>query len=195
MIPARSLIPYPASGALEEKVMKTKIVCALAMGLSMTASAAAAQDSDSITIASNVPKFCQSLTGLASAPLALGPLVDGIGQVVSAFSGDTGTNLTTYYCNGPATISLDANPLVRTPALAISDTGSFTNEVDYIASLYWSGIAISNASSAAAATVFPTTKATTGELTVSVSAPDTRGNLRPVAGDYEGSVVLNVNFN
>lgn len=195
MTPSQLPIPDPVRGALEEKAVKTKIICAMALGLSMTASAAAAQDSDSITIASNVPKFCQSLAGLAPAPLALGQLVDGVGRVVSTFSGDTDTNLSTYYCNGPATISLDANPLVRTPAQGISDTGSFTGEVHYLASLSWSGIAISNASTAGAATVFPTTSATTGELIVSVSAPDTQGNLRPVAGDYEGSVVLNVNFN
>lgn len=188
--------PDPARRALEEKAVKTKIICAMALGLSVTATAAAAQDSNSITIASNVPKFCQSLTGLAPAPLALGSLIDGVGQVVATFAGDTDTNLATYHCNGPASISLDANPLLVTPSQTITDTGSFTGSVDYVASLSWGGsVLLTNATTASAATVFPTTSARTGELIVSVSAPDTQGNLRPVAGTYEGSVVLNVNFN
>lgn len=188
--------PNPARGALEEKAVKTKIICALALGLSMTASAAAAQDTDSITINSSVPKFCQALTGLAPTPLALGELIDGVGQVVTTFSGTTSTNLSTYYCNGPATISLDANPLLLTPSQTISDSSSFTGEVSYLASLSWGGVTLlTNNSTAGSASTHPTTSATTGELIVSVSAPDTQGNLRPVAGTYEGSVVLNVNFN
>ena len=196
MTPSPVTHPNPARGALEEKAVKTKIICALALGLSMSASAAAAQDSDSITINSSVPKFCQALTGLAPTPLALGSLVDGVGRVVTSFAGDSDTNLSTYYCNGPASISLDANPLLLTPSQTISDSSSFTGVVDYVASLTWGGdVLVTNASTAAAASVFPTTSARTGELIVSVSAPDTQGNLRPVAGDYEGSVVLNVNFN
>jgi len=196
MTPSPVTHPNPASGALEEKAVKTKIICALALGLSMTASAAAAQDSDSITINSSVPKFCQALTGLAPTPLALGELVDGVGHVVTSFSGDSDTNLATYYCNGPATITLDANPLLLSPAQVISDSSSFTGQVDYLASLSWGGAVLAtNNSTAAAATSYSSTTARTGELIVSVSAPDTQGDLRPVAGDYAGSVVLNVNFN
>lgn len=196
MTPSPVTHPNPARGALEEKAVKTKIICALALGLSMSASAAAAQDSDSITINSSVPKFCQALTGLAPTPLALGSLVDGVGRVVTSFAGDSDTNLSTYYCNGPASISLDANPLLLTPSQTISDSSSFTGVVDYVASLTWGGdVLVTNASTAAAASVFPTTSARTGELIVSVSAPDTQGDLRPVSGTYEGSVVLNVNFN
>ena len=196
MTPSPVTHPNPARGALEEKAVKTKIICALALGLSMSASAAAAQDSDSITINSSVPKFCQALTGLAPTPLALGSLVDGVGRVVTSFAGDSDTNLSTYYCNGPASISLDANPLLLTPSQTISDSSSFTGVVDYVASLTWGGdVLVTNASTAAAASVFPTTSARTGELIVSVSAPDTQGDLRPVSGTYVGSVVLNVNFN
>ena len=196
MTPSPVTHPNPARGALEEKAVKTKIICALALGLSMSASAAAAQDSDSITINSSVPKFCQALTGLAPTPLALGSLVDGVGRVVTSFAGDSDTNLSTYYCNGPASISLDANPLLLTPSQTISDSSSFTGVVDYVASLTWGGdVLVTNASTAAAASVVPTTSARTGALIVSVSAPDTQGDLRPVSGTYEGSVVLNVNFN
>lgn len=187
--------PDPVRGAVEEKAVKIKLLCAVALGLSAVASAAAAQDSDSININSTVPKFCQSLAGLAATPLALGSLSDGVGQVVDTFSGDTSTNLSTYYCNGPATISLQALPLVRTPSVPIPDDTSFTGEVHFLASLSWSDVAISNASTATDPTVFPTGTAKTGELIVTISAPSTQGNLRPVAGDYEGSVVLNVNFN
>lgn len=187
--------PDPARGALEEKAVKTTLLCAMALGLSVTATAAAAQDSDSINIHSSVPKFCQSLDGLEAAPLALGSLSDGAGQLVDTFAGTTSVNLASYYCNGPATITLDAQPLVRTPALPIDDAASFTGEVHYLASLSWSDVAISNASTAAAATSFPTGAPKTGQLIVSVSSPTTQGNRRPVAGVYEGSVVLNVNFN
>lgn len=187
--------PDPARGAIEEKAVKTTLLCAMALGLSVTATAAAAQDSDSITIQSSVPKFCQSVAGLEAAPIALGSLSDGVGQLVDTFTGDTDVSLATYYCNGPATITLDAQPLVRTPAVPINDAASFTGQVDYLASLSWSDVAISNATTAGSATVYPTGAPKTGTLTVSVSSPTTQGNRRPVAGDYEGSVILNVNFN
>lgn len=196
MTPSPITHPDPARGALEEKAVKTKIIYALALSLGLTATAAAAQDSDSITINSSVPKFCQALTGLAPAPLALGELIDGVGRVVTSFSGDTDTNLSTYHCNGPATITLDANPLLLSPAQTISDTGSFTGEVNYVASLSWGGAVLAtNDSTASTPTTYSSTTARTGELIVSVSTPDTQGELRPVAGTYAGSVVLNVNFN
>lgn len=195
MTPRLKSQPVPARGKFEEKAVKTKLFCAVALGLGMTASAAAAQDSDSVTINSSVPAFCQSLAGLDSTPIALGEISDSEGLVVDTFSGAASANLATYYCNGPATISLDANPLVRTPAVLVGDDPSFTAEVHYLASLSWSDVAVANASTAGAATVVPTNMAKTGELIVSISDPSTEGNRRPVAGDYEGSVVLNVTFN
>lgn len=195
MIPHLNPQTGPARGTIEEKAVKTKLLCAVALGLGLTATAAAAQDSDSITINSSVPTFCQSLAGLEATPIALGELSDDVGQVVDAFPGATTTNLSTYYCNGPATISLLANPLVRTPALPIADEDAFTGEVHFLASLSWSDVAVANDSAAGAATVVPTDMAKTGELVISISEPSTEGNRRPVAGDYEGSVVLNVNFN
>ncbi len=196
MTPRRNTHPDPARGAVEEKAVKTYLLSAVALSLAVTASAAAAQVSDTINVATNVPAHCQSLAGISPAPVALGELADTTGHVVSTFAGDTQVSLAaTYYCNGPSTISLEARPLVRTPAVPIADTASFTGEVDYLASVSWSDVTGSDDSAVDGATEILTSAAKIGELIVSVSDPSTDGNLRPVAGAYEGSVILNINVN
>jgi hypothetical protein len=175
--------------------VKTYLLSAVALSLCLSASAVAAQDSDTVNIHSSVPAYCQSMAGLDGASLALGALSDGVGQVVTTFAGDTTANLATYYCNSPTTISLEARPLMVTPSVPIDDDTSFTGQVDYLASLTWSDVTGSDESAADGATDIVVNSAKTGELIVSVSDPSTDGNLRPVSGAYEGSVVLNVNVN
>ena len=182
-------------GAFEEKAVRTYLLSAVALSLTVGVSAAAAQHSDTVNVRTNVPAYCQSLSGLNGTTLDLGALADNAGRVVDSFSGDTSVSLATYYCNSPTTISLEARPLTVTPMVPIGDVASFTGQVDFLASLTWSDISGSDNSAAAGATDIPVASAKMGELLVAVSEPTTSGNRRPVAGAYEGSVILNVNIN
>ena len=175
--------------------MRTHLLCAVALGVSAMAGAAAAQDSDTVNVQSSVAPYCQSLSGLPSGPLALGDLSDSVGMVVSSFAGSTSVSLANYYCNAPTTVSLEAQPLRVTPTVVVSDTDGFTDTVHYTASLVWSDVNLTDASAASGASTVVAGSAKIGELTVSVGSPDTDGDRRPIAGAYEGAVVLNISTN
>ncbi|MDO9337890.1 MAG: hypothetical protein Q7T61_15955 [Caulobacter sp.] len=172
--------------------MKTHLLCAaLALGLAATASAAAAQDSETITINSTVSKYCKSL-GTPS-PIALGELVDGVGFVVTSFApGTNSSSVANYYCNAPATISLAATPLTQAAGSAILDPSSFTNRIDYLASLSWDNVSGSVNTLTGTPSSITSAEANTGNLTVTVTAPDTAGNKRPISGNYAGAVTVTV---
>lgn len=182
---------FPFFGTIEEKAVKTHLLCAaLALGLAATASAAAAQDSDTITINSTVSKYCQSL-GTPS-PIALGELVDGVGFVVTSFAGTNSSSVASYYCNAPATISLAATPLTQAAGSAILDPSSFTNRIDYVASLGWDNVNGSVNTLSGTPSSIVSSEANIGNLVVTVTDPDTAGNKRPIAGNYAGAVTVTV---
>ncbi|MBI1405006.1 MAG: hypothetical protein GC145_02645 [Caulobacter sp.] len=171
--------------------MRSHLLCALALGLIASATAAAAQDSDTITVRTKVSPYCKD-TGAAPPPLALGALADGNGFVVSSFAGPTSYTLSGYYCNGPTSITLAAAPLLQTAGTTVLDTSSFTNRIDYQATLDWVDVDGTANSTASSPTVITASQANLGDLVVSVSAPDTAGNLRPISGDYAGAVTLTI---
>ena len=184
------LIRIPFAGNIEEKAVKTHLLCAVALGLAGIATAASAQDSDTFNINSNVTPFCAN-TGADPAPLELGELSDTNGFVVTTFAGPTTFTIPGYYCNAPATITLSAAPLLETTMPAPSDA-AFTNRVDYLASLAWSSVNGSVNSVNNTPVDIAASGPTIGDMVVSVSSPDTVGNTRPIAGAYEGAVTLTV---
>lgn len=180
----------------KEKAVKTRLVgAALAFiaagGVAFAASGALAQDTDTITVQTTVAAYCSSLDPLEANALALGELVGVTGFLNEDFAGTSTATVAGYYCNAPATVTLDAEPLIRTPSVTVSDTASFTDRVDYVASLAWGSIAETNSSTAAANT-FSTTAPTSGDMTITVADPVANGNRRPIAGAYEGSVVITI---
>lgn len=182
---------FPFTGTIEEKAVKTQLLCAaLALGLAATASAAAAQDSETITINSNVSKFCKSLG--TPAPIALGELVDNAGFVVSTFVGANTSTVSNYYCNAPATISLAATPLTQAANAAILDPSSFTKTIDYVASLSWDNVSGSVNTAAGTPSSIASSEANIGNLVITVASPDTEGNKRPISGEYAGAVTVTV---
>jgi hypothetical protein len=192
-------VRVPPVGKIEEKAVKTHLLCAIALGLAGAATAASAQDgptSSEFNINSSVLAFCSSLTAPTGA-LELGELTDGDGQVVETFANSPTYSVAGYYCNAPATIELSAAPLMQTGDPVIYDEAAFTNRVDYQANLVWGVVTDASDQSAGALDVveIDTGVANIGELKVSVSGPNTDGNRRPVAGTYEGAVTLTVALN
>lgn len=187
------LIRIPSVGKIEEKAVKTHLLCAMALGLAATATAASAQDSESFIVQTSVAPFCANLAA-APTPLALGELIDADGFVVSAFAGTSSHSVASYYCNAPATVTLAAAPLMQTDGVAIVDVESFTDRVDYDASLVWDNVTGSVNSAAAPASI-ASTEANTGALTITVSNPSVDGTVRPIAGEYAGAVTLTIALN
>jgi hypothetical protein len=191
----RPPIRIPFIGKIEEKAVKTHLLCAIALGLAGTATAASAQDQDSFTVQTTVPKYCASV-GADPAPLALGDLSGPTGFVVSSFAGVTSHSIPGYYCNAASTVTLKADPLLEPTPTSLLDTSSFTNRIDYTASLVWDNVTGSDDSVSAAAATIAASEANIGAMTVTVSNPNVRGDtVRPVAGAYDGAVTLSVAFN
>ena len=188
--PRQPLIRIPSIGKIEEKAVKTHLLCAMALGLAGTATAASAQDSDTFLVQTNVAAFCANM-GAAPGPLALGELADLNGFVVTTFAGPTTYSVPGYYCNAPATVTLAAGPLLQTTSPAPTDAG-FTNRVDYTASLVWDDVNGSVDSVNNTPATIPSGGPNVGDLIVTVSAPDTDGDRRPIAGDYAGAVTLTI---
>lgn len=189
-------IEIPLAGNNKEKSVKTQLLCALALGLAATASGAAAQasfatDSDALTVRTTVAPFCGNLA--AADPIELGALTGAEGFVVDQFAGAPKYESPGYYCNAPSKVTLTATPLKRTPAIAISDTSSFVDRIDYKASLAWgAGIAGSIETLAGAPVVITATQPHTGLLQLTLSDPQIDDTARPIAGDYAGSVTVTV---
>lgn len=177
--------------------MRTQLICAVALGLSAVALPASAQTTTyseaDFTVRTTVPGFCSSL-GTDAVELDLGELTDGAGQLVSAFAGDTEASWTGYYCNGPSEVKVEVEPLMRTPSVAVEDDSSFTDRVDYTATVDWNLVQGSTNSAAAAPAELAAATANTGDFTLTVSDPVTDGNRRPIEGDYTGAVRLTVSL-
>src|SRR3546814_8994248 len=63
---------------------------------------------------------------------------DLTGQLVTEFAqNDTLTLETGFYCNAPSTVKIVAEPLRHDTVTTVADFTSFTNRVDYTASLKW----------------------------------------------------------
>jgi hypothetical protein len=171
--------------------MRTQLICAVALGLSAVALPALAQDSEDFTVRTTVPGYCSSL-GTTAVALDLGELTNAVGQVVDTFVGDTDTSWSGYYCNGPSKVTVEAEPLLRTPSITVGDAGSFTDRVDYVATVDWNAVQGAANSADANATELTAATANTGVFTLTVSDPSTTNNRRPVEGDYAGAVRLTV---
>ena len=175
--------------------MRMHLLCAATLGLSVVAAQASAQDADSITIETDIPAYCSNLPGSIAA-LNLGELIQATGFLVSDFVGDSEREVATdYYCNAPAIVTLKAEPLLHDNVTTVSDDSSFTNRVDYTASLEWGGLTGSALSTLVDGADIAAAQATIGTLTIRVGDPVTANNRRPVAGAYEGAVTLTIALN
>jgi hypothetical protein len=178
----------------EEKTVKTTLIGLFVLGALASASPAVAQDSATFTSQTTVPAFCSQLS-VGGAPMDLGTLTGTTGQIVPAFSstGQTQRQLAAnFYCNAPSTITIQADPLINTTVATVSDSTSFTNRVDYVATLKWSALQNAVSSTSPSAQVTNATQPNIGELTITLSNPSVVNNLRPVSGNYAGQVRLTI---
>ena len=173
--------------------MKTILLRAsLLLGASAWAGPALAQDTDTLTVQSQVAPFCSELT-VSSTPMNLGSLTGPTGQTVSSFQSGAETErelATSFYCNAPSTVTITATPL--TTPNSTTDVSSFTSRVDYTATLVWDDINGNVSSTAASGAVIAVPEANIGPMKLTLSNPATASNRRPVAGDYAGQVTLTV---
>jgi hypothetical protein len=178
----------------KEKTVKTTLIGLSVLGALACASPAMAQDSATFTSKTTVPAFCSQLS-VSATPMDLGTLTGATGQIVPAFSSTAQTQrqlAASFYCNAPSTITIQADPLRHTTVTTVSDSTSFTNRVDYTATLKWSALQNAVSSTSPSATVISATQPNIGELTLTLSAPAVVNNLRPVAGNYAGQVRLTI---
>ena len=176
--------------------MRTTLLCALALGAAAFALPASAQDTETMTVQSEVPPYCSELT-VSSAPMNLGSLTGTTGQIVADFNGAPESSReisTSFYCNAPSTITLDADPLLNDEITVIPDSTSFTNRVDYTAVLKWRDLQGSASSTLPDGQEINAPQANTGSIVLTLTDPVTSNNLRPVAGDYSGEVHLTISL-
>ena len=174
--------------------MKTTLLRALVLGASLYALPAMAQDSDSFVVQSQVAPFCSEFA-ISQDPLNLGSLTGATGQIVSAFSGTAQREIAaSFYCNAPSKVTITADPLLHDTVTFVADSTSFTNRVDYTATLLWDDLTGNVASTAASGQEIVASQANIGPMTLQVSAPTVANNLRPVAGSYNGQVRLTVSL-
>jgi len=178
----------------EEKTVKTTLTGLFVLGALAGAAPAMAQDSATFTSKTTVPAFCSQLS-VSATPMDLGTLTGTTGQIVPAFASTAQTQrqlAANFYCNAPSTITIQADPLMHTTVTTVADSTSFTNRVDYTATLKWSALQNAVSSTAASPQVISATQPNIGELTITLSNPAVVNNLRPVAGNYAGQVRLTI---
>ena len=178
--------------------MKKPLLCAVALGALAVYGSAAAQDSTAVvTTTTTISPYCSSLASLPTpAPLALGELAGPTGFLVADFAGETSRQVATgFYCNAPSLVTVRAEPLVHMTVATVADSSSFTNSVDYTATLTWDNFTDSVSSSVVDGVDIDVTEANVGDLIVTVEDPATSGNRRPISGDYEGAVHLTIALN
>ena len=157
----------------EEKTVKTTLTGLFVLGALAGASPAMAQDSATFTSKTTVPAFCSQLS-VSATPMNLGTLTGTTGQIVPAFSSTAQTQrqlAANFYCNAPSTITIQADPLMHTTVTTVADSTSFTNRVDYTATLKWSALQNAVSSTAASPQVNSATQPNIGELTITLSNP------------------------
>ncbi len=173
--------------------MKTTLLRAsLLLGAAFHAGPALAQDTDTLTVLSQVAPFCSELS-VSSAPMNLGTLTGPSGQLLPSFAGGAETErelAASFYCNAPATVTITATPL--TTPNSTTDTSSFTSRVDYTATLVWDDVNGNVSSTVPGGAVISAPEANIGPIMLTLSNPAVVNNLRPVAGDYAGQVTLTI---
>lgn len=178
----------PAFGTIQEKPVKTPLICALALGAAAIAGGSSAQDSAALQTVSEVTARCSALTG--GATLDLGELADIDGFTKTVFDGpDSSTAVPGYWCNAPAEVTLAATPLLNQDVSTVADPG-FTTRIDYLASLAWRDFSAVNDTADGNPTIQETAEANIGDIVVTVSDPRASGRL--VAGPYEGAVTITI---
>jgi hypothetical protein len=173
-------------------VKTTLLRASLLLGASLWAGPALAQDSDTMTVQSQVAPFCSELS-VSSAPMNLGSLTGPTGQIVPSFGSGAETErelAASFYCNAPATVTITATPLI-TPNTT-TDTSSFTSRVDYTATLVWDDVNGNVSSTVTGGATIGVPEANIGPMKLTLSNPAVVSNRRPVAGDYTGQVTLTV---
>lgn len=174
--------------------MKTTLLRALVLGASMYAVPAMAQDSDAFVVQSQVAPFCSELS-ISSDAMELGSLTGATGQIVSDFSGTDERELAaSFYCNAPSKVTITAAPLLHDTVTFVADSGSFTNRVDYKATLVWDDVTGNVVSTAASGQEIIAAEANIGPMKLTLSDPTVANNLRPVAGGYNGQVRLTISL-
>lgn len=174
--------------------MKTTLLRALVLGATVYAVPAMAQDSDTFTVKSQVAPFCSELS-ISSTPINLGSLTGATGQIVSDFSGTDERELAaSFYCNAPSKVTITADPLRHDTVTFVSNSASFTNRVDYTATLVWDDVTGNVTSTAASGQEISAPEANIGQMKLTLSNPTVANNLRPVAGSYNGQVRLTVSL-
>ena len=189
-------IRIPVTGK-EGKSMRKQLVCAAALGLSALAAPALAQSGSpgprSVTVNSDVPAFCQTAIWPTAQTMALGSLVDGNGFLLSSFGGTSSITTTgNYYCNAPSKLTLSATPLTPTTPVVVSDTQSFANQVNYVATLTWKNLSGTADSTATSPTAIVAAEANIGTMSLQLGSPTTPNGRRPVAANYAGAVTITV---
>lgn len=188
-------IRHPRSaGETWEKTVKTTFLRAIVAGASLYAMPALAQDSDTLAVQSQVAPFCSELS-ISSAPMDLGSLTGATGQIVNDFSGAIENErelATSFYCNAPAQVTITAEPLLHDTVSVVGDSASFTNRVDYTATLEWDDVQGTTDSTVADGDQIDAPEANIGPMTLTLSNPTVDNNRRPVAGGYSGQVRLTV---
>ena len=177
-----------------EKTVKRTLIGLTVLGAFAYASPAMAQSTATFTTQTTVPAFCSQLS-VGATPMDLGTLTGASGQIVTDFASSAQTErqlATSFYCNAPSTITIKADPLINDTVTTISDSTSFTNRVDYTATLKWSALENAVSSTAANAQVINATQPNIGQLTIKLSNPSVVNNLRPVSGNYSGQVRLTI---
>ena len=182
-----------------------KIALMAASALSLIAAPAFAQNQTTVNVTGNVAALCGAgghSSGGASADQIVtvpgGALTDADGRVEAKV---LNFNLGNLWCNGPSSVSVKVNPLKHVSiADGTFDAGSFFNRIDMVfdgplTSLYFPGGTGDTDSSATGqyagtiAQAFETGQGQYAASTLTLIAPPTD---RPLAGDYEGSVVVTV---
>ncbi len=174
--------------------MKTTLIGLSVLGVLASAAPAMAQASANFTSQTTVPAFCSQLSA-GGAPMDLGALTGTTGQILPSFapSAQTERELSaSFYCNAPSTITIKADPLMNDTVTSVADSSSFTNRVDYLATIKWSSLENAASSTSANAQVILASQPNIGALTIKLSNPTVTNNLRPVSGSYSGQVRLTI---
>jgi len=176
--------------------VRITLLSAFLVGASAFAVPASAQNVDSKTliVQSTIPSYCSEL-GMQDETLDLGNLTGTTGQLVTEFAqNDTLTLETGFYCNAPSTVKIVAEPLRHDTVTTVADFTSFTNRVDYTASLKWNDQDLPVVSTDSDGAEFNITQANIGDMELKISDPTVADNLRPIAGGYAGLVRLTISL-
>ena len=191
-----SSLTFRAADEFQEKIVRKTLITALMAGAAVYALPAAAQDvgSAQMTVQTTIPTYCSELAS-PDETLDLGGLTNATGQLVTTFAQNSTKQLATgFYCNAPSKVKIEAVPLKHDTITTVGDADSFTNRVDYTASLTWNDQNLQVLSTDADGEEFEVAQANIGDMALEISQPKVDGNRRPIAGDYDGLVRLTISI-